>query len=61
VFDYKNNQIWINCAINKFKLVDNYATINFIKDNIGMKFDVVVGNPPFKGKAELRQRFLIKQ
>lgn len=52
MFDYKNNQIWINCAINKFKLVDNYATINFIKDNIGMKFDVVVGNPPFNSVTE---------
>lgn len=51
VFGYENNQLRVNYAVNKNKLLGTYS-VSEVK-NIKMKFDVVVGNPPYKQNLHL--------
>jgi SAM-dependent methyltransferase len=60
VFGYEDNQMRINFAINKYKLKGIYTARKFLEEEFNMKFDVILANPPYQGKAELHQRFFNK-
>lgn len=71
VFGFENSQALIDLAVNmkKNKLVGQYRKVtyeHFLKLDNSMKFDVVVGNPPFKngnetgGKSSLWRKIVAK-
>ena len=69
IFGFEESELHIRFAVNKYKLVGQYAKMPYNKffdlDNT-MKFDVVVGNPPFKngnetgGKSSLWRKIVAK-
>jgi len=69
VFGFEESNLHIQFAINKYKLVGQYVRkpySNFLELNDSMKFDVIVGNPPFKngnetgGKSSLWRKIVAK-
>jgi len=67
VYGYESNRMRINFAVNKYKLVGTYINKDFLKEEVDMKFDVIVGNPPYqsgngeKGGARSLWRKFIKK
>jgi len=48
VFGFESNPMRINYAVNKYRLVGNYIASDFLEADIDMKFDNIVGNPPYQ-------------
>ena len=60
VFGFENDEMIMNFAINKYELVGTYRVIDFLSWEPDMKFDVIIGNPPYQGGASMHQQFFNK-
>jgi hypothetical protein len=66
VFGCEEYEHQVQYALNKYKLLGNYVVTNFLEQDFNMKFDVIVGNPPFKngnetgGKSSLWRKIVAK-
>jgi len=52
VFGFEANNLRIRTTVGRLKLKGTYTKSEFINEDIVMKFDIVVGNPPFKGNGK---------
>jgi hypothetical protein len=66
VFGYETNKMRVNFAKKQCQGVGTFTAVNFLEWETDMKFDVVIGNPPFKngnetgGKSSLWRKIVNK-
>jgi hypothetical protein len=57
LFGYATDFFALQYGINRFELRGEFITGNILEANLTRKFNVIIGNPPYQGKAALHQQF----
>lgn len=57
LFGYATDFFALQYGINRFELRGKFVIGDFLEAKLTRKFDMIISNPPYDGKAQLHQRF----